>query len=807
MSALAHLLADLRYGFRQLRLNPGFAAIATLTLALGIGANTALFSVVRSVILKPLPYREPERLARVWMDNRRLHMREDWASYLNYVDYKRLGTTFESFAAFTERVLNLTSDGEPERVQGVAAEAAMFDALGVTPIAGRLFSRDEETAGKDTVVVIGWRLWQRRFGGAEVVGRTLDFDGRKFTVVGVMGPSFAFPAKDTEFWVPLAVPENAKVRGGYWLQMVARLKRGVTSIEAQTQMDVVGRQLEHEYSENAGYGIYVNPLENHIAGNVKTPLFVLLGAVGFVLMIACVNVAGLFIARAEARGREITVRSAMGASRASLVRHLLMEATALTIVAGAAGMLVALGGVRALVWLAPPDLPRVDEIGLDRGVLLFALAVTTTTALACGLWPAWRLSRVNLQETLRESGRGMSSSRAAARARSVLLAVQCALAIMLLAGAGLLLRSLGALHATDPGFRTANVLTMRVNGSRTRSAQTAQLRQFYDGVLERVRTLPGVKAAALTSDLFLTDTPNSGTFTLEDRPPFPPAEQIEATGDMVSPGFFEMMHVRLVRGRFFEDRDRQEGAARTIVINETFAKTYWPNQDPIGKRLVFGRSGPQNPWITIIGVAGDMHRRGLHRGARLETFRPAGEFMGRNMQLLVAADADALSLAPAVRAEVRALDPLAPITAVRTVEDEIGESLAIRRFQALLLSLFSILAVLLAAVGIFGLIAQIVVRRTPEIGLRMALGARRVDVLGMIVRQGMALAAAGTAAGIAGAIAIARALNSLLFGVGAADPISYAGAAVVMAVAVAVACGLPAWQAARVDPMTALRVE
>jgi hypothetical protein len=265
--------------------------------------------------------------------------------------------------------------------------------------------------------------------------------------------------------------------------------------------------------------------------------------------------------------------------------------------------------------------------------------------------------------------------------------------------------------------------------------------------------------------------------------------------------------VRLVRGRFFEDRDRQEGAARTIVINETFAKTYWPNQDPIGKRLVFGRSGPQNPWITIIGVAGDMHRRGLHRGARLETFRPAGEFMGRNMQLLVAADADALSLAPAVRAEVRALDPLAPITAVRTVEDEIGESLAIRRFQALLLSLFSILAVLLAAVGIFGLIAQIVVRRTPEIGLRMALGARRVDVLGMIVRQGMALAAAGTAAGIAGAIAIARALNSLLFGVGAADPISYAGAAVVMAVAVAVACGLPAWQAARVDPMTALRVE
>ena len=808
MSILERLLSDLRYGFRQLRLNPGFAAMAVLTLALGIGANTALFSVVRSVILKPLPYRQPERLARVWMDNRRLHMREDWASYLNYVDYRRMGASFESLAAFTERVLNLTGDGEPERVQGVAAEASMFDVLGVAPISGRLFTRDEETVGKDTVVLIGWRLWQRRFGGADVVGRTLDFDGRAYIVVGVMGPSFSFPTKDTEFWVPLAVADNAKRRGGYWLQMVARLKPGVPPIEAQAQMDVVGRQLEQQYpAENAGYGIYVNPLENHVAGNVKTPLFVLLGAVGFVLLIACVNVAGLFMARAEARGREIVVRSAMGASRANLVRQLLMEAAALALVAGAAGVLVALGGVRALVWLAPPDLPRVDEIAVDRGVLIFAVAVTTATALACGLWPAWRLSRVNLQEALRESGRGMSGSHAAARTRSALLAVQCALAIMLLAGAGLLLRSLGALRGIDAGFRTANVLTMRVNASRTKSAETAQLRQFYDRMLERVRTLPGVRAASLTSDFFLTDTPNSGTFTIEDRPPFPPSEQIEATGDRVSPGFFEMMRVRLVRGRFFDGRDGQEGAARTIIVNETFAKTYWPNQDPIGKRLVFGRLGPQNPWVTIVGVAGDMHRRGLHRGARLEGFRPAGEFIGRNMLLLVAADANALALAPAVRAEIRALDPLAPITEISTVDDALGDSLAIRRFQALLLSLFSVLAVLLAAVGIFGLIAQIVVRRTPEIGLRMALGARPRDVLGMIMRQGVAVAAVGAAAGIAGAMAVARALTSLLFGIGAADPVSYGAAAAVLGAAVLVACGLPAWHAARVDPMTALRVE
>jgi putative ABC transport system permease protein len=572
-------------------------------------------------------------------------------------------------------------------------------------------------------------------------------------------------------------------------------------------MDLVGKQLEEQYpAENAGYGIYVNPLENHVAGSVRTPLLVLLGAVGFVLLIACVNVAGLFLARAESRVRELVVRSAMGASRASLIRQLFIEAAALAIVSGVAGIAAAYGLVRALLWFAPRDLPRIDEIAIDGGVLAFGVLLVVLTSLVFGLWPAWRLSRVDLQEALRGAGRGMTGARGAARARGVLVVMQCALAILLLVGAGLLLRSLGALRGMDPGFRVANVLTLRVNTTRSRFEKAPQVVQFYDQMLGRVRALPGVKGAAVVSNLFLSDTPSSGTFTLEDRPPFPPSEQIETTIDSVSPGFFETMQIGLVHGRYLDARDR-DGAPLAAVVNETFAKQYWPNQDPTGKRFVIGRPGERNPWVTIVGVVRDMRRRGLHRGARLETFFSTAQNVRRDLQLLVAADGAPLALAPAVRAEIRALDPSAPITGLSTVEAEIGDSLAVRRFQALLLTLFSGLAVLLAAVGIFGLMAQLVVRRTPEIGLRMAVGAAPSDVLRMVLGHGATLAAIGAVTGIAGAFVLARVLRSLLYDVSPADPISYVVAAAVMAVAVLAACAVPALRAARVAPVEALRDE
>jgi putative ABC transport system permease protein len=799
---------DLRYAFRQLRLNPGFAATVVLTLALGLGANVALFSVVRNVLLKPLPYREPERLMRVWMDNRRLQMREDWASWLNYQDYKTLGKPFESMAAFTEPQLNLISDGEPERIRGVFSEAALFNVLGVRPIQGHLFTAAEEVAGKENVALIGWGLWQRRFGGADVLGKVLEFDGRRLTVIGVMPAGFAFPAKKSEFWAPLVVPEPGRAsRVGYFLQMVGRLRPGISHADAQSQMNVVGSQLERQYpQENAGYGIYVNSLESHIAGSVRTPLLVLLGAVGFVLLIACVNVAGLFLARAEARTRDIVVRSAMGASRSSLIRQLFLEAAVLAAVSGAAGIAAAYGLVRALLLLAPRDLPRLDEIAIDGQVLAFGVFLTVLTSLGFGLWPAWRLSRVDLQEALRGAGRGMAGARGAAHSRAFLVVMQCALAILLLAGAGLLLRSLGALRGIDPGFRTANLLSLRVNTTRSRLPQAPQVAQFYQQLLDRVRALPGVKSAVATTNLFLSDTPSSGTFTLEDRPPFPPNEQIEATTDAVTTGFFETMNVRLRYGRFLDDRDRQ-GAPRAAVVNETFASTYWPNQDPTGKRFVFGTPNNNPQWITIVGVIRDMRRRGLHRGGRLEVFMPHAQNPARNLQILVASDSAPLALAPAVRAAVRSLDPTAPVTELTTVEAEIGESLAVRRFQALLLTMFSSLAVLLAAIGIFGLMAQLVVRRTPEIGLRMAIGATPSDVLGMVLRQGVLLAAIGAVAGITGAFVLARVLRTLLFGVTPADPISYAVAAVIMSMAVLLACAIPALRASRVAPVEALRNE
>jgi putative ABC transport system permease protein len=806
---LTQFLSDLKTGFRQLRMSPGFALLAILTMTLGIGANVALFSVVHAILLKLLPYKEADRIARVWMDNRRLQMKEDWASWLNYQDYKRLGTSFEQMGGFVLSGANLTSDGEPESVDGISAESEIFAILGVAPTRGRLFTKEEETAGRDGVWVISWSLWQRRFGGREdVIGKKVQMDGQTATIIGVMPETFRFPNKTTDFYTPLVVPERAKRRTGYWLQMVARIKPGARMEAVQSEMDLVGKQLEQQYpSENAGYGIFVNPLEKHVVGDTRTPLLVLFGAVGFVLLIACVNVAGLMLARAETRGREVALRSALGAGRGRLITMVMAESASLALIAGVAGLAAGWVGLKLLVAMAPADLPRLSEVTLNGPVVLFALAATLLTSFLSGLAPAFRLAKMDLNAALREGGRTLAGSHGAERTRAQLVVAECMLAIMLLAGAALLLRSLSNLNSVDPGFRVQNVLTMNVSASRTKWEDRTQVGAFHHQLMEKLRSVPGVTGVTEIGNLLLSDTPNSGTFTLEDRPPFPEAEQIEATTDRVAPNFFDVMQVKLKYGRKFDDRDGAE-SPRAIIVNETFAQRYWPGQDPTGKRMVFGRPDPNNPnWITIVGVVSDMHRRGLHRPARLETFLPSTQGVGRRMQLLITADSHPLRLTSAIRGEIKSLDSSAPVTLVSTVEDELGVSLAGRRFQTLLLSMFAGLALVLAAVGIFALIFQTVARRTQEFGVRMALGAQSGDVVAMVVKRGMLLVGVGVLLGVAGSLALARVVQGLLFGVSAVDPLSYLAAALVLGGFGLVACWLPATRATRVDPVEALRHE
>lgn len=804
----SHLLRELQQGFRQLLQHRGFAALAILTLALGIGANTALFSVVHAILIKDLPYREPERLARIWMDNRRLQIKEDWSSWLNYVDYKRLGTSFEHMTAFTEDDATLTSDGEAEHVFGVSNEAAMFELLGVRPVLGRLFTKEEETAGKGDVWVISHALWQRRFGASkDVIGKKIEMDNRRAIIIGVMPAGFRFPAKDTDYWFPLVVRENQKSRTGYWLQIVAKLKPDATMETAKAELNVAAKQLEQQYpADNAGYGIYVNPLVNHVVGNTRTPLLMLLGAVGCVLLIACVNVAGLMVSRAEARSREVALRAALGAGRGRIIRMILLESVALTVVAGIVGLFVALWSVQALVLMAPKDLPRLDEIRINAPVLIFAFLTTGLTALLSGLIPAWRTSKVDLNLALRDGGRSITSSLGARRVRAALVISECVLAIILLAGAGLLLRSLTNLRSVDPGFRTDNVLTVRMSPSRTVSPKRTQLLDFHHRVAERIKTLPGVTGVGMISNLLLNDAPNTITFTLEDRPPFPPADVIEAPIDAATPEFFSTMNVKLKYGRFFDARDHRD-APMTAIVNDSFARRYWPGRDPVGQRFHFGQRREKPTWITIVGVVEDMHRLGLHRGSRLEVFGPLEQAGFRQMQLLVATQGDPMALARAVREEIRVQDRLATVMKVSTVTDEIGDSIAGRKFVALLLALLAGLALLLAAVGIFGLMHQTVARRAQEIGLRMALGAAGREVVGMVLREGLVLAGAGVVLGVIGALALSRLIGGLLFGVGPADPITYLGSAAFLTVAAVLACWLPAYRASHVDPMVALRNE
>ena len=802
------LLQDIRYALRTLLKKPSFAVIVILALAIGIGANTAIFSVVNAILLRPLPYKNPDRLAMVWMNNPKLGVDQDWHSYPNYADYKEQSQTFEDMAAFNDRSFNLTGTGEPVRVMGAWTTANLFDILGVEPVKGRAFSVEEEEPGKDLVAVISNGLWQRRFGAdPEIIGKPISLNGVNRTVVAVMPASFTFPQKDTDVWIPLAItPQRKQARFAFSLKSVGRLKPGVTIEQARADMGAIGNRLDEQYFQS-GYGANIVGLHEQVTGRVKPALLFLLGAVALVLLIACINVANLLLARAASREREIAIRTALGAGRARLVRQLLTESTLLALAGGLAGLLLAIWGLAGLKALGPENIPRLAQVGIDGRVLGFTVAVSVLTGFIFGLVPALQASKPDLNETLKEGARGSTGGVHGQRVRSILVVLEVVFSLLVLICAGLLIRSFVRLQAFDLGFNPNNLLTMRVQLPGSKYREEKHLVDFYQRLIGRMEAVPGVESVGATSTIFLTDTPNSTNFTIEGRPVFTGAESIEVPLDAVTTHYFKTMGIPLLKGREFDDRDRI-GSPLVGIINETFERRFFEGEDPIGKRYIYGQpDGDNPPWITIVGVVADVRRTGFDREVRAETFLPQNQQPDNTLTIVARTASNPASFANALRNQVWEIDKDQSVFNIKTMDETLSEMTSERRFNMLLFSLFAAVALILAAVGIYGVMSYAVTQRTHEIGIRIALGAEGADVLKLIVGQAMRLAFIGVAIGLVAAFFVMRLMSSLLYGVSATDPLTFALISLVLVAVALVACAIPASKATKVDPMIALRYE
>ena len=811
---MSDITQDLRYGLRSLVRTPGFTGVAVLTLALGIGATTAIFSVVNAVVLRPLPYPDADRIVMVWMDNRRQGTPEDIHSWPNYVDYRDQNRVFAQLAAYVPSGYNITGgcvEGacEPQRVAAAASTAPLFGVLGASPLLGRVYSAEEEQQGRDGVVVISHGLWTRQFGADPgIVGRTVRLNGRARTVIGVMPRAFAFPSPDTDVWVPLVLPPQFKEqRQVYGLYVVGRLKPGVAFERAQGDMTALARQLEEQYPENRDLGVNLVALPEQVVGKtLRTALWIMLGAVAAVLLIGCANVANLLLSRAATREREVGVRLALGASRGRLVRQLLTESVLLAALGGALGVLLAWGGLRLLIGLAPTDIPRLDQVRIDGAVLAATTLLVVTTGVAFGLVPALQASRPNLVEALREGGRGTAGQRGH-RLRRLLAGAQVALVVVLLTAAGLLIRSFVQLQQVQLGFRPDHLLTMQVAlpGAKYQSPQ--QRLAFFDALLERVREVPGAQGVAAISDIFLSQTPRSTLFTIEGRPPTTDQQNAEVPLDAVTPDYFRVMGIPLKAGRTFTAQDGPD-APPVVMVNENMARRFWPGEDAVGKRFKYGAPDTPDsvsPWLTIVGVVGDMRRTGYDAPVRYETFLPLAQQPVPSMTFVVRTARDPLALAPQVRGEVRAIDPELPVYDIKSMDQLLSAMVAQRRFSMALLGTFAGLALLLGLVGVYGVTSYLVAQRTREVGLRLALGAQPGELVRMVVRQGMGVAAAGIGVGLLGALAVTRLMAGLLYGVSPTDAATLAAVTALLALATLLANYVPARRAARVNPIVALR--
>jgi len=814
------VLSDFRYGVRMLLKNPAFSIIAIVAIMLGTGANSAIFSVVNAILLRPLALKEPDRLVMVWGNNVKSGVPTYPLSVLDFFDYRENNQVFEQLAAFSYDAFNLNVSENPEHVAGSVVSANFFSLLGVSPALGRTFLPDEDQAGSDRVVVITDGLWKRRFGAdPNLIGKSILINGASFTAIGVMPPAFQSPnAQDNpQAWItmsfdgsdPFRIPSSGggsefKNRKNRYLIGVGRLKPGVTISEAQADMETVARQIEQENPDvNTGLSVNIVSLHKQIIGNIKPALIVLLVAVGSVLLIACANVANLLLARSAARQKEFAVRAALGASRSRLISQLLTESLLLSLIGAALGLLLAFCGLRLLVSLSPPNIPRLGEIDIDGRVLGFTLFLSVVTGIVFGLVPALHVSKPDLNDTLKEGSRGSTTGRSG-RIRGILVVSEIVVTTVLLIIAGLMIKSFWSLQNVNPGFNPDKTLTMMVNLAPAKYSGNQQVKDFYERLLSRIETLPGVESVGAVTNLPLTSTVVRFRFLIDGRPPATPGERLVATTGAINPDYFLAIGTPLVKGRFFSERDR-DGSPPVLIINDTMARRYWPGEDPIGRRLTLPSLGGVSR--EIVGVVGDVKHSGLDTEAGAQMYLPYQQQPWNFMSLVVRTQSDPVRLAAPVRQEIASLDANQSAYDVKTLEQVVSESVSQPRLYTILLGIFAVVAIVLAAVGIYGLMNYLVIQRIHEIGIRIAIGAQASDIFKMIVGQGMSFALIGVMIGLVVAFLTTRVMESLLFGVSARDLPTFLGIPLVLSAVAFTSVYVPARRAMRVDPMISLRQE
>jgi predicted permease len=818
-------MSDLRFALRSLVRSPALTATALLSLAIGIGANTAIFSVTQALLLRPLPYADADRLAILWNRSPGLNIEEDWFSTAQYFDIRNGQQSFADVAVALGANFNLIGEGgEPERVGVIRVSSNLLPMLGAKPEHGRLFLPEDDVAGRAGTAVLSDGLWARRFGrDPAIVGRTLTLNGQPFEVVGILPRGFDIPREVLptlgviergDVFLPLPMPAGAatiRTREDY--NVLAKLKPEATIQQAQAEMDALTARLRRDhpdvYPPNGGLTFSVVPLQDEVVGDVRRPLVILTAAVGFVLLIACANAANLLLSRAAGRRREIAIRTALGARRGQIIRLLLSESLLLAIGGGVLGTALAAAGIRWIQTLQPADVPRVDHISVDFGVLLFTVVLSVGTGILFGLVPAIDAAGTDVRERLQNASRGASGGAIWGRGnhlRRLLAAGELALSVVLLIGAGLLIRSFAHLQNVAPGFEPSGVLTVEIAATGPKYPDGQRVIAAYSTLYDRLRAVPGVTGAGGVNTLPLADFFAWGPITVEGRVPPPGEKFVNADQRVASIGYFETMQVPLVRGRFFQADDHAKNP-RVVIIDSRMAEELWPGADPVGKRLKFGDAESTSPWETVVGVVGRVKQYGLDSDARMALYRPHTQSAARAIYLVVRTDRDPLAIAGSVRETIRSIDPDLPIAQMQTMDARVDRSLARRRFSMTLLTLFAGAALALAAIGIYGVMAFLVSQGTREMGIRMALGATPRGILSLVLGHGLLVIAVGVAAGLAGAFALTRLMSSLLFGVQPRDPVTFLIIALGLAAVALLACYIPARRAARINAITALRAE